>query len=311
MAALLFLLLLSSPSLFLAAAQYAEYSCNGTTGNFTSGSAFAASLDRLVSELPANASSSPSLYATGTVGGGGGGPDAAYGLALCRGDVTDRRACSSCLADAFSRLRRLCGADRDATFYADLCTARYSGADFLSRTSAGGEVDNSPVINGMDFNASTYPGWDAGNATSRSFFLSLVGTLFSEMSMYGAYNSSRRLASAVMFINAQLPTVYGLAQCTPDLAAAQCWHCFQGVADLNRQWYDGREGGRISGVRCSFRYEGYKFYQGTPDVRIGGGGHGDDSAPNGSTDGKAPQPLIFLSFCHCCTIQRQIIRLLM
>uniref|UniRef100_K4A0F6 Gnk2-homologous domain-containing protein n=1 Tax=Setaria italica TaxID=4555 RepID=K4A0F6_SETIT len=278
---LFLLLLLSSPSLFLAAAQYAEYSCNGTAGNFTSGSAFAASLDRLIAELPGNASSSPSLFASATVGGGSA-PDMAYGLALCRGDVTDRRACSSCLADAFSSLRRLCGADRDATFYADLCTARYSGADFLSRGGAG-EVDNSPVINGMDFNASTYPGWDARNATSRSFFLSLVGTLFGEMAMYGAYNSSRRLASAVMFINAQLPTVYGFAQCTPDLAPAQCWHCFQGVADLNRQWYDGREGGRISGVRCSFRYEGYKFYQGRPDVRIGGQ-HGDESSPNGSTN---------------------------
>ncbi|OEL26049.1 Receptor-like serine/threonine-protein kinase SD1-7 [Dichanthelium oligosanthes] len=277
---LLFLLLLSSPSL----AQYAESSCNGTTGNFTSGSAFAANLDRLVAALPGNASSSPWLFASASVGSASAPDDTVYGLALCRGDVTDARACSACLADAFSRLRRLCGADRDATFYTDLCTARYSGADFLSRAD-----DNAPVINGMDANASTYTGWDARNATSKSFFLSLVGTLFGEMAMYGAYNSSRRLASAVMFINAQLPTVYGLAQCTPDLAPAQCWHCFQGVADLNRQWYDGREGGRISGVRCSFRYEGYQFYQGTPDVRIGLHA-GDSSSPGGGTNGNTRLP---------------------
>ncbi|PWZ12576.1 Cysteine-rich receptor-like protein kinase 10 [Zea mays] len=256
-----------------ATAEYAEYTCNGTTGNFTSGSAFAANLDRLVAELPGNASASPLLFASASAPGSAD-ADTAYGLALCRGDVTDARACSACLADAFSRLRRLCGGDRDATFYADLCTARYSGADFMARPD-----DNSPVVNGMDANASTYPGWDAANATSRSFFLSLVGTLFGEMSMYGAYNSSRRLATAVMFINAGLPTVYGLAQCTPDLAPAQCWHCFQGLGDLNRQWYDGREGGRVSGVRCSFRYEGYQFYQGTPDVRIGLHG-GPSSSPD-------------------------------
>jgi len=285
---LFFLLLLSSAS-HLAAAQYAEYSCNGTLGNFTSGSAFAASLDRLVASLPGDAASSPSLFASGSDG-------AAHGLALCRGDLTDRRACSACLAGAFAGLRRLCGAARDATFYADLCTARYSGGDFLARPD-----DNSPVVNGMDANASTYPGWDARNATSRSFFVSLVATLFGEMAMYGAYNSSRRLASAVMFINPQLPTVYGFAQCTPDLASAQCWHCFQGVAELNRQWYDGREGGRISGVRCSFRYEGYQFYQGTPDVRIGGK-HGDDSGPDAAgTDGKSSFLSFFLSFflSHC------------
>jgi len=190
--------------------------------------------------------------------------------------MTDARACSACLADAFAQLRRLCGADRDATFYADLCTVRYSGGDFLRLTADG--VDSSPVVNGMDANASTYPGWDAGNATSRSFFLSLVSTLFGEMSMYGAYNSSRRLATAVMFINAALPTVYGLAP-------AQCWHCYQGLGELNRQWYDGREGGRISGVRCGFRYEGYQFYQGTPDVRIGLHG-GPSSSDDNGTDGK-------------------------
>ncbi|ONM57995.1 Cysteine-rich receptor-like protein kinase 25 [Zea mays] len=268
----LLLQLFSAPS-DGATAEYAEYTCNGTTGNFTSGSAFAANLDRLVAELPGNASASPLLFASASAPGSAD-ADTAYGLALCRGDVTDARACSACLADAFSRLRRLCGGDRDATFYADLCTARYSGADFMARPD-----DNSPVVNGMDANASTYPGWDAANATSRSFFLSLVGTLFGEMSMYGAYNSSRRLATAVMFINAGLPTVYGLAQCTPDLAPAQCWHCFQGLGDLNRQWYDGREGGRVSGVRCSFRYEGYQFYQGTPDVRIGLQG-GPSSSPD-------------------------------
>jgi hypothetical protein len=275
----LLLQLFSAPS-DGATAEYAEYTCNGTTGNFTSGSAFAANLDRLVAELPGNASASPLLFASASAPGSAD-ADTAYGLALCRGDVTDARACSACLADAFSRLRRLCGGDRDATFYADLCTARYSGADFMARPD-----DNSPVVNGMDANASTYPGWDAANATSRSFFLSLVGTLFGEMSMYGAYNSSRRLATAVMFINAGLPTVYGLAQCTPDLAPAQCWHCFQGLGDLNRQWYDGREGGRVSGVRCSFRYEGYQFYQGTPDVRIGLHGGPSSSPDDDGTSGK-------------------------
>ncbi|GJN11537.1 hypothetical protein PR202_ga29736 [Eleusine coracana subsp. coracana] len=265
------------------AAEYMEYSCNHTTGNFTPGSAFASNLDRLIALLPTNASSSSSFFAKASLGTGS--PDPAHGLALCRGDLTDPSTCASCLADAFTRLRRLCGASRDATFYHDLCTARYSGDDFLSRPD-----DNSPVINGMDANASTYPGWDASNATSRSFILSLVGTLFGEMAMYGAYNASatRRFASAVMFINADLPTVYGLVQCTPDLATAQCWHCFEGLRDLNNKWYDGREGGRILGVRCSFRYEGYQFYAGTPDVRIGL----QDVSSDAGSNGKAKQQLL-------------------
>ncbi|CAN6183634.1 unnamed protein product [Urochloa humidicola] len=259
----LLLLLLSSTLLFAGAAAYSEYSCNGTTGNFTAGSAFAGNLARLVAALPANASSSESLFATAAVGAV---PDTAYGLALCRGDLTDPDACSSCLSDAFARLRRLCGGARDATFYADLCTARYSGGDFRARPG-----DNSPVINALDVNGSTYYGWDARNATSRTLFLSLVGTLFGEMAMYAAYNSSaaRMFASAAMYVNPQLPTVYGFVQCTPDLSRGQCWDCFQDLQELNRRWYDGREGGRILGVRCSFRYEAYRFFAGMPEVRIG------------------------------------------
>nr|CAB3458183.1 unnamed protein product [Digitaria exilis] len=300
---LLFLLLLSSPFLsFTTTAEYAEYVCNGTTDNFTSGTAFAANLDRLIAALPSDAASSPTLFASTSVGSAPG-DTTVYGLALCRGDITNTTACSSCLADAFARLRRVCGAERDATLYADLCTARYSGADFLSLSGgAGAGEDNSPVVNGMDStNASTYPGWDATNATSRSFFLSLVGTLFGEMAMYGAYNSSRRLATAVMFINEQLPTVYGLAQCTPDLAPSQCWGCFQGVGDLNRKWYDGREGGRISGVRCSFRYEGYQFYQGTPNVRIGLHA-GEPSPDGGGANGSSHKKVLIIALVVSVTV---------
>jgi hypothetical protein len=288
----LFLVLVSS-SLSLAhvprAAAYSEYSCNGTTGNFTAGSAFATNLARLVAALPGNASSSASLFASAAVGAAP--ADTAYGLALCRGDVADPRVCSACLSDAFARLRRLCDGDRDATFYADLCTARYSGGDFLARPD-----DNSPVINALDVNGSTYYGWDARNATSRTLFLSLVGTLFSEMAMYAAYNSSaaRMFASAAMYVNPQLPTVYGFVQCTPDLSRAQCWDCFQVLQDQNRRWYDGREGGRILGVRCSFRYEAYHFFNGMPEVRIGL--KSDPSSPAPESQGKHAR--IFPTFDH-------------
>ncbi|XP_062189158.1 putative cysteine-rich receptor-like protein kinase 20 [Phragmites australis] len=281
--------------LFVGAAAYSDYSCNGTTGNFTSGSAFGDNLDRLVAALPTNASSSPSLFASAAIGAA---PDTVYGLALCRGDITDPRVCSACLGDAFRRLRRLCGADRDATFYHDLCTARYSGGDFLARPD-----DNSPVINAMDVNGSTYYGWDARNATSRSLFLSLVGMLFGEMAMYGAYNSSatRLFASGAMYVNPQLPTVYGFVQCTPDLSRSQCWHCFQGVQEQNRQWYDGREGGRILGVRCSFRYEAYQFFDGTPDVRIGLR-DGTSSPTAGSNNGSNHKKALIVALAVSITV---------
>nr|CDM86188.1 unnamed protein product [Triticum aestivum] len=157
------------------AAAYSEYSCNGTTGNYTASDAFGANLARLTAELPINASTSPSLYASAAIGTSS---DKVSALALCRGDITDASTCSGCLDNAFQQLRALCAGERDATFYHDLCTLRYSGEDFLGRPE-----DNSPVINAMDVNRSTFAAWDSGNATSRSFFLSLVGTLFGEMAI--------------------------------------------------------------------------------------------------------------------------------
>ncbi|KAM0894095.1 hypothetical protein ACQ4PT_024702 [Festuca glaucescens] len=205
-----FLVLVLSRPLGSAAA-YSKYSCNATIGNYTASDAFGANLARLTPELSISASTSPSLYASAVIGIA---PDRAFGLALCRGDITDAETCSGCLDDAFLQLRRLCAGDRDATFYHDLCTVRYSAKNFLAWTD-----DNSPVINAMDVNGSTYADWDSRNATSRSSFLSIVGSLFSEMALYGAYNSSvRRFASAVMYINPQMPLVYGLAQCTLDLS---------------------------------------------------------------------------------------------
>jgi hypothetical protein len=280
---LVVLLVLSRP--LGSAAAYSEYSCNATIGNYTARDGFGANLARLTAELPVNASTSPSLYASAVIGIA---PNRAFGLALCRGDITDAKTCSGCLADAFRQLRLLCAGDRDATFYHDLCTLRYSAENFLARPD-----DNSPVINAMDVNGSTYADWDSRNATSRDSFLLLVGALFGEMALYGAYNSSvRRFASAVMYINPQMPLVYGLAQCTPDLSPGQCRRCFHGLEEQNKQWYDGREGGRILGVRCNFRYEGYQFYAGTADVRIG---LPDERSPSPTGNGKGDSVHLFVS----------------
>ncbi|XP_044318716.1 cysteine-rich receptor-like protein kinase 10 [Triticum aestivum] len=278
------------------AAAYSEYSCNVTTGNYTASDAFGANVARLTAELPINGSTSPSLYASAAIGTSS---DKVFALALCRGDITDASTCSGCLDNAFQQLRALCAGERDATFYHDLCTLRYSGEDFLGRPE-----DNSPVINAMDVNRSTFAAWDSGNATSRSFFLSLVGTLFGEMAMYGSYNSTvRRFASAVMYVNPQLPTVYGLAQCTPDLSPGQCWHCFQGLQEQTRQWYDGREGGRIIGIRCNIRYESYQFYDGMADVRIGlQGGSSSPTESNGSKHRKTLIILLCVSITVFCSV---------
>lgn len=44
--------------------------------------------------------------------------------------------------------------------------------------------------------------------------------------------------------------------------------CLQGLIDEMPQYFEGKEGGRILGVRCNFRYEVYSFYNGEPMVKL-------------------------------------------
>jgi len=62
--------------------------------------------------------------------------------------------------------------------------------------------------------------------------------------------------------------MYCLVQCTPDLTAGKCAACLRDFPQLTLRYLDGRQGGRLIGVRCNMRYEIYPFYQGDPMLRI-------------------------------------------
>lgn len=55
-------------------------------------------------------------------------------------------------------------------------------------------------------------------------------------------------------------TLYTLAQCTPDLTAADCNKCFQAGKDKLIQ---GNVGARFLSPSCNVRYENYSFYDET------------------------------------------------
>uniref|UniRef100_A0ACD5XGC7 Uncharacterized protein n=1 Tax=Avena sativa TaxID=4498 RepID=A0ACD5XGC7_AVESA len=57
-------------------------------------------------------------------------------------------------------------------------------------------------------------------------------------------------------------------QCTPDLTTDECAACFQGILPVSLRYFDGPQGGRVLGTRCTTRYEMYPFFQGDPMLRI-------------------------------------------
>ncbi|XP_020092881.1 cysteine-rich receptor-like protein kinase 6 [Ananas comosus] len=223
----------------------------GSTGNYTANSTYQSNLDTLFSFLASNASASPSGFTATTLGRV---PDAVSGLALCRGDV-NATTCRSCLGLAAQDGPELCPDTKGATLWYDPCLVEYSNQNFLSSTS------NSPQLIGMSSQNIT------GAGTGQ--FDRLVSTLMNAVADRAANDTQRRFATGeVTNFTEAFPTIYGLAQCTPDLSASDCRQCLGGLIGEMPQYFAGRQGGRILGVRCNLRYEVYSFYDGAPSLTL-------------------------------------------
>jgi hypothetical protein len=104
----------------------------GATGDiyYVANSNYHNNLQRLAATLPANASSSPALFAIAAVGAS---PDTIHTPLHCRGDI-NTSACRACATGAFEDAQQLCAYNKDATVFYELCVLRYSNQDFLLST---------------------------------------------------------------------------------------------------------------------------------------------------------------------------------
>ncbi|CAL9116806.1 unnamed protein product, partial [Musa acuminata var. zebrina] len=91
-----------------------------------------------------------------------------------------------------------------------------------------------------------------------------VNELLDSTADWAAYNSTKRYATGQAFnVTQAVPTIYGLAQCTPDMSTSDCRQCLKGVLQgLPR----GLQGARNQGVRCNIRFEVTRFYEGSPNI---------------------------------------------
>ncbi|CAN6340120.1 unnamed protein product [Urochloa humidicola] len=220
--------------------------CNDTAGNFTENSAYQSNIRRLAATLPNNASSSPSLFSAAAAGAA---PDAVYALALCRGD-TNASSCARCVAAAFQNAQQLCAFNKGATMYDDPCILRYAGWDFLANA-----TDN----RGM------YVAWSSDNVTGghAAAFDAAAAGLVNATADAAAADPVRRFATGEVGFGGAYPKIYSLAQCSPDMAAADCRTCLGSIIRrFTATYFTGKHGGRVFGVRCNFRFETYPFFFG-------------------------------------------------
>uniref|UniRef100_A0ACD5ULU1 Uncharacterized protein n=2 Tax=Avena sativa TaxID=4498 RepID=A0ACD5ULU1_AVESA len=254
LAAALLLLLVALHNAPLTAPQPLPWQlCGASAGNYTEGSAYQANIRVLASGIPKNASASPALFAKGSAGTA---PDVVYALALCRGD-TNAYSCASCVAAAFQNAQQLCAFNRLATMFDDPCILRYSDQDFLANF-----TDNSGMA--LAANANNV------SAAVATQFDATSGRLVNATADYAAKDPSRRFGTGEAGFDATYPKIYSLAQCTPDMTAADCQSCLRAIIRFTPRYFVGKPGGRVFGVRCNFRFETYSFFSGRPLLQLPG-----------------------------------------
>ncbi|KAE8720055.1 Cysteine-rich repeat secretory protein 38 [Hibiscus syriacus] len=205
------------------------------TGNFSADDPYESNLDKLSGYLSIQAP--PSGFGLGSVGHY---PNQAYGLALCRGDVSSQD-CKTCVVEAGGEIRKRCPYNKGGIIWYDNCLFKYSNVEFF------GQIDNRNRFYMWNLNNVSEP--QAFNEKTKGLLTELANQAYANPKMYAGgetelYGSEK---------------LYGLTQCTRDLSSSECKKCLDGIIGELPSCCDGKEGGRVVGGSCNFRYEIYPF----------------------------------------------------
>ncbi|VAH56030.1 unnamed protein product [Triticum turgidum subsp. durum] len=246
---LLLLLLLLMPA--SASASAIGHVC-GSAGNYTAKSTYRSSLAVLNATFPGNASSSPQLFATATAG-------VVRALALCRHDTTNLTACRECVASSFRYAQKMCPKHEAATVYYDYDEVNVTRPGcLLGFSSDGGFLSPGSTVTWNDtffqfFNPVQIPG-KAGVVAAA------VRQLLTQTARYAAGTARRFATGSMDSIGSAAPTLYSLAQCTPDLSAGDCLACLRRLVGALNATNSVRVGGRMFVLRCNVRFEPFMFH---------------------------------------------------
>ncbi|XP_073115510.1 cysteine-rich receptor-like protein kinase 8 isoform X2 [Elaeis guineensis] len=241
------------------ATQTPIYVCD-TDSNYTTNSTYHSNLNLL---LPSLSSATRSTgFATLSKGQP---PDEVFGLALCRGDVSQDE-CGSCLSTADQDHLQLCPSGKSAAIWAENCFLRYSNRSFSSSSS--------------DENSFRDPFCNLQDVSEPLRFENLVSELLNNLTERAAYHSARMFATGeAEFMNST--TLYGLVQCMREQSGDECYGCLTVSAGNipNTCW--GKQGATVLGYNCLMRFEIYRFYNESV---------GAAPPPPPSTDSVSPPP---------------------
>uniref|UniRef100_A0A7N0TNB5 Uncharacterized protein n=1 Tax=Kalanchoe fedtschenkoi TaxID=63787 RepID=A0A7N0TNB5_KALFE len=216
---------------------YRHHKCSGA--NYTSNSIYQKNLDSLFFRMFHSEDIDYGFYNFSE----GGGIDRVSSIALCRGDIS-QNLCQRCISFSTADLPRRCPTQKEAIVWYDNCMFRYSNR-YIFRS----------------WEQPNHLGWSLDNVTDPNLFTeALVGLLTGLQKQASSGDSQKKFAIGdASYVSST--RIYGLVQCTPDLSEVQCNDCLNTTFTSITGPFYGRQGGRVMGPSCNFRYEMNQFYE--------------------------------------------------
>ncbi|KAM0973863.1 hypothetical protein ACFX2C_017128 [Malus domestica] len=285
---------------------FLRVACSYNKGNYTNNSVYQTNLNRLL----------PSLLLSNVNSNGYGFYSYSYGensdqvnaIGLCRGDLI-ADACSACLGNSTNILTQTCPNQMEATIWNENCMLRYSNRTLY------GILEVLPAF--YQSNSENVSSSSSVVDEFNQHLMTLLESLRSEVSGGG---SLRKYAVGNKSVTDSNRTMFGLAQCTPDLSTLDCNHCLNsGLEVINNSFY-GKDSVRFVKPSCNLRYEAYLFF----DPAIGSSGTlapAPTSPPSGKKSTHTPWVIIIpfvataevsvlvISICMCLRAKKRKNRL--
>ncbi|XP_058197635.1 cysteine-rich receptor-like protein kinase 10 isoform X1 [Rhododendron vialii] len=213
-----------------------------TTSTYAANSTYQTNLNTLLSGLSSNSYNSSIGFYNFTAGSSP--PDVAYGLFICRGDVS-AAVCRDCVTYAVGDVVKRCPRSKRVTIWYDECILRYSNESIFSTSDTSFRL---MLINPQ-------------NATNATSFREALGKVMNDVSARASsHDSGRKFATTELMNYSSLQPVYGLAQCTPDLSTTDCNTCLRTGIAIFPSCCDAKIGARVLFPSCYVHYETYPFY---------------------------------------------------
>ncbi|XP_056172130.1 cysteine-rich receptor-like protein kinase 25 [Syzygium oleosum] len=216
---------------------YVGHNCSNTA-LFTPNSTYQSNLETLLSSLSTAAINSSNGFDSAAVGRSP--PDRAYGLFLCRGDLSPRM-CGDCVATGKVEILQKCPNQRVSVIWYAECMLRYSNQPIFS------VMEREPYANASN----------TENVIDSTRFAQLLGEKLNDVATRASAGGSAKTVAVAQADFTNSKKLYTLAQCTPDLTASDCDTCLQfGISNLVQE----KQGGKVVTPSCNVRYELYAFY---------------------------------------------------